>query len=269
MGNGSSVENQAHPSIPGHEDAEVEYEWKGVPHLKGSRSRTYWFDKMGNFGGHKARNEATSIMQEIKSNSGINSGSGCCGGCSGSYGNRTNISEIESYMRTNGPSFEQRMAKHGYSIDWEFIERGIGYTKKQSGRRRQKIRRYPHGWVFFYNHTGRNHSDRLKGISGNHQQNNQQNMQVMNPVGNPQPMQMQNMQVMNPVGQPQQPMQMQYYQPQMQQGQMQQGQMMQMMPQHQQQYQAHQMVQQIGLNQNPQMMMVQAHNQAQPQYQGR
>ena len=66
MGNHNSNDhNQNEPSIPGHADAEVEFEWKGVPHMKSSRSRTYWFDKHGVFKSHRARDEAERIVKEI------------------------------------------------------------------------------------------------------------------------------------------------------------------------------------------------------------
>lgn len=168
--NGSLVDNQKNPKLPGHSDAKVTFEWKGVPHLKSSKSRTYWFDQHGKFPDHGPRNAAKDIMAQIKSKSGINKGAGlggCCGGAGGGYGEKTNIEDIEAYMQEHGPEFEQKMAKHNYSIDWEFIERGLGYVKKESGKRRQKIRRYPHGWVFFFSSPGRNNSDRLRG--GNNQ----------------------------------------------------------------------------------------------------
>lgn len=72
MGNHQgSANNQHHPTIQGHENAEVEYEWMGKPHMKGSRSRTYWFDRHGEFKSHRARDEAESIMRHIKSHSGV------------------------------------------------------------------------------------------------------------------------------------------------------------------------------------------------------
>lgn len=79
-----------------------------------------------------------------------------------SYGRKSNINKIEEYFKKHGSDFEKRMNAQGYSIDWEFIERGIIYTKKVSGRRRDFVRRYPAGWVFFFATTGRNHSDRIK-----------------------------------------------------------------------------------------------------------
>ena len=263
MGAGKSVQNQQNPTILGHEEAEVEFVWRGVPHLKSSRSRTYWFDRQGNFQNHKARMEAESIMKEIKSDSGINDQGCCC--CGENYGYQSNILEIESFFKKNGKSFEQRMGKHGYSIDWELIERGIGKSVKVSGRRRTKIRRYPHAWIFFYNTTGRNNSDRLSGRFGEANLQRNQNMQ---PVAHQQMPQMQmNMQTMNPVGGqqmvPQQmtPQQMQAYQQQ----QMMMQQQFMMMHQNAQINQVYPMQPQPVMGQNPQMMMQQAQMMNQPQ----
>ena len=86
-----------------------------------------------------------------------------CQNSGSSYGKRSSIRNIEKYMEKNGPRFEQRMTAVGYSVDWEFIEKGLGYSRKVSGRRRTFYRRYPSGWVFFYATKGRNNSDRLKG----------------------------------------------------------------------------------------------------------
>lgn len=94
-----------------------------------------------------------------------------------SYGTKkSGIGRVEKYMEKNGPDFEKRMDRHGYSIDWEFIEKGIGYTRKSGGRRRDQCRYYPSGWVFFFNTKGRNYSDRIK----NHNNVMQQQMHIVN-----------------------------------------------------------------------------------------
>lgn len=72
MGNiGSNDQIQSNSTIPGYNQAEVRYRWLGVPHLKSSRSRQYWFEPKGQFTNRNARAAAEGIINEITNQSGL------------------------------------------------------------------------------------------------------------------------------------------------------------------------------------------------------